>query len=227
MNLTFFMCTSSCGYYHTAFVSEDGRLFLCGNNDDRQLGRSTPPKSSGPLEVSMPDRVKMVACGHQHTVVLTEKGDVYTCGKRAHHPIARTSNHRKAQIDRIYSFVGRGDRGQLGLGPKLLAADNFELVGNLPKRSMDIAAGEAHTVVLGPRGDMYIFGDGKHGKLGSRTLSNEFEPCSMEAFRSWHALKAACGGCQTVVLGQARDMNGKSSLESDEDISSLYSLSCP
>ena len=73
--------SSACGYYHTALVSEDGRLFLCGNNEDRQFGRSKPSGHSDPVEVSMPSRVKAVACGNQHTLVLTEDGNVYTCGK--------------------------------------------------------------------------------------------------------------------------------------------------
>jgi X-linked retinitis pigmentosa GTPase regulator len=76
MNFSF----SSCGYYHTGLLSEDGRLFLFGNNTDRQLGRSKSDQNNDPLEVSLPDRVNAVACGHQHTVVLTEEGEVYTCG---------------------------------------------------------------------------------------------------------------------------------------------------
>ena len=79
MNSFFFR---SCGYYHTAFVSQDGRLFVFGNNEDRQLGRSTSDRFAGPIQVSFPDLVKAVACGHQHTVVLTEKGQVYACGMR-------------------------------------------------------------------------------------------------------------------------------------------------
>jgi alpha-tubulin suppressor-like RCC1 family protein len=78
------------------------------------------------------------------------------------------------------NLLGLGDRGQLGLGSRVLTAETFESVPNLPKRLLAIAAGEAHTVVLGARGDMYVFGDGKHGKLGPATHSNEFEPCSVE-----------------------------------------------
>jgi alpha-tubulin suppressor-like RCC1 family protein len=41
-----------------------------------------PDKHAGPLEVSLPNKVKAVACGHQHTVVLTDKGEVFTCGMK-------------------------------------------------------------------------------------------------------------------------------------------------
>ncbi len=63
-------------------VSEQGRLYVFGNNEDRQLGRTISDKYSGPVEVSFSDKVKSVACGNQHTIVLTEKGEVYACGMK-------------------------------------------------------------------------------------------------------------------------------------------------
>ncbi|CAF2715203.1 unnamed protein product [Rotaria sp. Silwood2] len=182
----------SCGYYHTALVDENGHLLLFGNNDDRQLGRSMPDKFAGPIEVSIPNKVKAVACGNQHTVVLTVNGEVYACG--------------------------HGDRGQLGLGPRVFSAETFENVQGLPKRLAAIAAGEAHTVVLTVRGDMYVFGDGKHGKLGSPTHSNEFEPCLVDKFKTYNVLKVVCGGCQTIILAQKKTGEHKQSSESEEDI---------
>lgn len=76
-----FVLFSSCGYYHTALVTEAGRLFVLGSNDDRQLGRTIKDKYDGPEEVTLPSKVKAVACGHQHTVVLTENGQVYIAGR--------------------------------------------------------------------------------------------------------------------------------------------------
>ena len=116
------------------------------------------------------------------------------------------------------SFEGHGDRGQIGLGPKLTTAKTFELVHGLPKNVSAIAAGEGHTAVLAARGDIFFFGDGKHGKLGSTTHSNEFEPCIADKYTIYHASKIACGGCQTVFLAQKR------SAESEEDIGSRSCL---
>jgi alpha-tubulin suppressor-like RCC1 family protein len=120
------------------------------------------------------------------------------------------------------NLLGLGDRGQLGLGSRVLTAETFESVPNLPKRLLAIAAGEAHTVVLGARGDMYVFGDGKHGKLGPATHSNEFEPCSVEKFKNYNVTKVVCGGCQTIVLAQKKASDEKKASESDEDIGSMF-----
>lgn len=123
------------------------------------------------------------------------------------------------------SFLGRGDRGQLGLGSRISSAENFELITGLPKRVTAIAAGEAHTAVIGSRNDLHVFGCGKHGKLGgsTNTISNEFEPCSVEKFKNYNVLKVVCGGCQTIVLAQKKKGDLKKSSGSDEDIGSRFS----
>lgn len=120
-------------------------------------------------------------------------------------------------------FIGLGDRGQLGLGSGMNKAETFEQIEGLPKRATAIAAGEAHTAVIGNRKDIYVFGDGKHGKLGSTTYSNEFQPCSVEKFRNYNVLKVVCGGCQTIVLAQKKSSSDpKKSSGSDEDIGSKF-----
>jgi alpha-tubulin suppressor-like RCC1 family protein len=181
-------------------------LFLFGNNDNGQLGHSISDQYAGPLEVSLPDPVTAVACGHQHTVVLTKRGRVYVCGMLS--SLVGINNTL---------FIGQGDRGQLGLGSKILIAEHFEIIENLPKYPTAIAAGEAHTAVLGPQGDLYVFGDAKHGKLSYETHSNEFEPYSINKFKQYNVLKVVCGGCQTIILAQ------KKSTE-DEDSINLFSI---
>lgn len=120
-------------------------------------------------------------------------------------------------------LIGLGDRGQLGLGSGATKAESFEQIEGLPKHATAIAAGEAHTAVIGNRKDIYVFGDGKHGKLGSTTYSNEFQPCSIEKFRNYNVLKVVCGGCQTIVLAQKKSSSDpKKSSGSEEDIGSKF-----
>ena len=71
---------------------------------------------------------------------------------------------------------------------------------------------------------MYVFGDGKHGKLGSTTYSNEFEACFVEKFRNYDVLQVVCGGCQTIVLAQKKSSESKKSSGSEEDIGSMLSI---
>ena len=179
-------------------VSEDGRLFVFVNNDDRQLGRTIIDKFSGPQEVTFSTRVKSVACRNQHTVVLTENGEVYTSGQ--------------------------GTRGQLGHGSRVQSVENFEIVEGFSKRLLAIAAGEGHTAVLSVRCDIYVFGDSKHGKLGSTTHSNEFNPCFVEKFKPYYVLELVCGVCQTIVLARKRSAEQKILSGSEEGAENTLSI---
>ncbi|CAF0756656.1 unnamed protein product [Adineta steineri] len=192
LRLEYSVFSISCGYYHTALINENHRLFLCGNNENKQFGRTVTDQYISPLEVSLPEPVKAVACGNQYTVVLTENGNVYTCG--------------------------RGDRGQLGLGVGVPFAKYFECIKiNLPDDVISIAAGEAHTAILSSQGDLYVFGDGKHGKLSYGAHSNEFQPCSIEKFKRYNVTKVVCGGCLTVVLAQSRLFDNEEDSENSEN----------
>jgi hypothetical protein len=81
-------------------------------------------------------------------------------------------------------------------------AEEFILIESLPEYIIDIAAGEGHTAAVGSKGDMYVFGDGKHRKLSYKTDSDLFEPCSIDKFKEYNVLKVVCGGCQTIILAE-------------------------
>ena len=102
-------------------------------------------------------------------------------------------------------------------------AESFELLDCLPRkrRATDIAAGEAHSAVLDDKDNLYIFGDGKHGKLGFATHSNEFKPCLVERFQFCTVLKVVCGGCQTIVLARNRRPGESEVLVDEEDEKSM------
>ncbi len=115
---------------------------------------------------------------------------------------------------KIVKLIGQGDRGQLGLGRKVSMAKHFEIIENLPEQIIAIAAGEAHTAIVDSSGNIYVFGDGKHGKLSSETHANEFEPYFIEKFKEYNILKVVCGGCQTIILAEKKSIKNKEDIES-------------
>lgn len=71
----------SAGSYHSAFVDEIGRLFMCGRGEQGQLGLGSTSDELTPFYVErVPDKVAEAACGEEHTIVLTQKGEVYAFG---------------------------------------------------------------------------------------------------------------------------------------------------
>ena len=58
--------------------------------------------------------------------------------------------------------------------------------------------------MIDDRGRLYVFGDGKHGKLGFNTHANEFQSRLVATFQDMTVSQVLCGGCQTIVLAKKR-----------------------
>lgn len=87
------------------------------------------------------------------------------------------------------------------------------MIKNIPKNIIDIAAGEAHTILIDSIGNLYVFGDGKYGKLCFKTHLYEYQPIFIDTYKDYHIFKIVCGGCQTIILA------GNKSNENREEIS--------
>lgn len=76
----------SCGSYHTAAVTRDGRLYTWGRGYDGALGRPVPPGRSGgchlpgAVDALRGQPVRQVACGLYHTLAVLVSGGVYAWG---------------------------------------------------------------------------------------------------------------------------------------------------
>jgi regulator of chromosome condensation len=68
----------SCGGMHTAIVTDTGRLFTWGNNDEGALGRDGPVNEPG--EVLLPEPVKLMAVGDSHTITCLKSESIYLWG---------------------------------------------------------------------------------------------------------------------------------------------------
>lgn len=71
----------ACGLLHSAIVTRDGRLLMCGSNKDGQLGLPLEVETQPwPTAVPSLPPVRQVACGHRHTVAVSTSGAVYAWG---------------------------------------------------------------------------------------------------------------------------------------------------
>ncbi|XP_043257878.1 X-linked retinitis pigmentosa GTPase regulator-like [Colletes gigas] len=176
----------SAGYYHSAFLTESGLVYVCGESESGKLGIDAKFSSqAAPKQMQLPCPAMHVACGGHHTLILAENGNLYC--------------------------TGNNSSGQLGLGinvtelftPKLLPR------GALQNETITrIACGESHTAIVTESGKLFTCGDGRHGKLGLEENENNvheltFAPRYKEVF----VTNVACGGCHTILVAQRRESN--------------------
>uniref|UniRef100_M4B473 BTB domain-containing protein n=1 Tax=Hyaloperonospora arabidopsidis (strain Emoy2) TaxID=559515 RepID=M4B473_HYAAE len=114
----------SCGYHHTAVITEDGAVYTFGRNDYGQLGLGHKLHMARPTVVESLSRVRVVqvACGCYHTLVLSDDGKVFP--------------------------FGRNNHGQLGLETSMDCLSP-QLISSLQSKAVvKIAAGFYHSVCL-------------------------------------------------------------------------------
>uniref|UniRef100_A0AAY4BJU4 X-linked retinitis pigmentosa GTPase regulator n=1 Tax=Denticeps clupeoides TaxID=299321 RepID=A0AAY4BJU4_9TELE len=198
----------------SAALTDDGRLFMWGDNSAGQLGMGAERSAPCPRAVAVGRPVTWVSCGTNHSAVVTDAGDVFTFGSgaggrlgvapeqpandslprrvnslRCARKVACGGEHTVVLTDEgLFSF-GRGVFGQLGLGTFVFEADVPSAVCVTGMgRPRHVTCGENHTAIVTEEGLLYTFGDGRHGKLGQgdENFANQFVPTLCQRFLKYH-----------------------------------------
>lgn len=98
----------SCGGFHTAVVSEDGRLYTFGGGEHGQLGHNDRVNKMTPTFVEALDGmfVSQITCGWSHSVALTVKGLVYTWGNGDHGKLGHGNGRKVAVPQAVENMKG-------------------------------------------------------------------------------------------------------------------------
>lgn len=179
-------------------LSDDGSLYTCGEQEGGKLGleKSQLDDTSQLQKVeSIKEKVIAVSCGAEFTVAVTQNGHVYS--------------------------FGQGNQGQLGLGSALTECELPEKVAAFDKvKAKSVECGESFTAVITKHGNLYTFGDGRHGKLGlgDECFSNLFKPQKVSRFNNFIVKKISCGGCHMLVsaIGKEESVEESDSEEQAE-----------
>lgn len=140
----------SCGPMHTLSLTESGKVYTYGCNDEGALGRVTDGDEAleaTPTVVPLDSKVIKVTAGDSHSAALTEKNEVFVWG----------------------NF--RDEHGSIGLTPDCNGQASYEPIQLLPETKFkDIASGSNHMLLLDVDGAVYSFGVGAQGQLGRLKL---------------------------------------------------------
>lgn len=66
----------SCGGNHTAFLTKNGKVYMCGRGDFGQLGTGDERNRLVPQVLTNLPPISQVSCGSFHTAFLTKSGEV-------------------------------------------------------------------------------------------------------------------------------------------------------
>uniref|UniRef100_A0A8C7TVG6 HECT domain-containing protein n=1 Tax=Oncorhynchus mykiss TaxID=8022 RepID=A0A8C7TVG6_ONCMY len=205
----------ACGNSHSLALTTGGQVFSWGLNSHGQLGlgKGVPlqpiPALVRPL-TGVP--VTQVAAGGTHTLALTLPGLVYCCGANRAGQLGLNRVDEKVlgvsfiscgeahsavltKGGQVFTF-GEGSRGQLGHNA---SANELlpKLVEGMDGLASQIACGSHHTLVLGSSGQLWAFGSGVKGQLGTGNTGGSLQPTSV-------LLKRDSGGAATVIHNGTR-----------------------
>lgn len=121
-------------------VTEDGTLYLWGDNRNGELLDGTTTNRSHPVRVNLPGRITQVALGWNHVLALTEEGKVFQWG---------FTKWATADVE-SYTIL-------LPVEPELVSIEG---------KVKSIAAGAYHSLALTDKGKLYAWGMNSRGQLG-------------------------------------------------------------
>ncbi|XP_073248600.1 regulator of chromosome condensation-like [Porites lutea] len=176
-----------CGSYSTFAVAEDDSVYAWGLNNYGQLGTGDVETLYAPAKVesltSLGDKCVRIASGQHHTIVLDASGKVYA--------------------------MGRAEYGRLGVGE-----DAKETSTPVPVIALDnspiseIACGEAVSLAVSSKGDLYSWGFGSCLQLGTGEDEDEYLPTKVQGKNlqsdQHEVLGISAGGQHTAMLVRER-----------------------
>nr|CAD7575619.1 unnamed protein product [Timema californicum] len=165
----------SSGLRHSAMVTKEGCVIVCGNIKERgpwdELFKKTEEENGVP---GLPN-IQKVVCGQHHTIAQSVDGRIFGWGDNKH--------------------------GQLGLDPSThpYVYTPLELQQLIAAPDNEVFTGWTHTAVLTDNGDVMSWGWNEHGNCGTGSLENVTTPAVLDTLRKTSLIGAGAGHSFAVI----------------------------
>ncbi|GBP45055.1 X-linked retinitis pigmentosa GTPase regulator [Eumeta japonica] len=169
----------SAGSNHTAILTENGNVYVCGSNSDGQLGLGEETRTCLKFtKLKFMEQIAFVECGYYHTVFITTDGVVF--------------------------ITGDNESQKLGLKS---ASSNVYVPEVLPLETpiKSACCGASHTFLLSmDETKILAFGSNEKGQLGfPKDVANITEPTEVDMdkmFDGYQLKLVACGATHTAFV---------------------------
>ncbi|XP_012533784.2 regulator of chromosome condensation isoform X2 [Monomorium pharaonis] len=165
-----------------------GDIYVFGLNNFHQIGLKDNEIHFHPqVSKTFNGKVwKHISSGEHHTIALDDAGQVFV--------------------------MGRKEYGRLGLGPNCSDAKELTLVPTLSStKCIDVGAGSRESFAVTESGDLYSWGNGTNGSLGTGDTEDVEEPMLVKGkqLEGKAVVRVSGGGQHTLALATIRPVKEK------------------
>ncbi|KAE7999952.1 hypothetical protein FH972_004328 [Carpinus fangiana] len=169
----------ACGLDHSMVLCRNGALLSCGSNIYGQLGRAKLDLGMLPVDISFIP--VSIASGLGHSLAICK--------------VASSDNMGDATS--IVSW-GWNHSSQLGrTGPENVPLEVEVLGEEIP---VSVSGGRVHSIALTSKGEVWVWGCGKNGRLGLGSSCDEAEPILLDSLQGCEVLQVVSGFDHNLVL---------------------------
>ena len=158
----------ACGNEHTLILDEKNDVYSFGNNEDGVLGiENNKLKSYKFIKVNFGqynNRIKAISAGTVHSIALTDDGKIFSWGSAQGGQLGLSEEYLK-QFKNQYFYIST---------PTLIPIrENHKTKEDM--KITKISCGEAHSIILNNKKEVYSWGFGSNGQLGLGFCEDSFE----------------------------------------------------
>lgn len=158
----------ACGNEHTLILDEKNNVYSFGNNEDGVLGiENNKLKSYKFVKVNFGqynNRIKAISAGTVHSISLTDDGKIFSWGSAQGGQLGLSEEYL-TQFKNKYFYIST---------PTLVPMKENSK-NNEDMKVTKISCGEAHSIILNNKKEVYSWGFGSNGQLGLGFCEDSFE----------------------------------------------------